>query len=154
FGHFFNVPTISLISSINLPWGSDRVGNPDNPSYIPNYFVPSTTKMSLYERIENTLLLIASKFLYVRNLSKSLYTFFHSRASNRIAKEFFGPTLPTLEKLALNTSLILVNSHFSMNYARPTVPNFIEIGGLHIHEPKPLPKVVKFMFDGFTITKI
>lgn len=61
--------------------------------------------------------------------------------SNRIAKQFFGNDLPDLRDLAYKTNLFLVNSHFSINQARPTVPNFIEVGGLHINQPKPLPKV-------------
>lgn len=61
--------------------------------------------------------------------------------SNRIAKQFFGPDLPDLRDLVYETSLLLVNSHFSINQARPTVPNFIEVGGLHINDPKPLPPV-------------
>ncbi|XP_063902949.1 UDP-glycosyltransferase UGT5-like [Zophobas morio] len=134
FGHLFNVPTVSMISSISLPWAGDRIGNPDNPSYIPSYFVSSTSKMSLYERIENVFYLTVSKFLYY---------FFNSKASNQISKEFFGPDLPSLEDLALNTSLILVNSHFSISHSRPTVPNFVEVGGLHIHKPKPLSKYFK-----------
>ncbi|XP_044255719.1 UDP-glucosyltransferase 2-like [Tribolium madens] len=131
FGHYFKAPTVSLISSISLPWAGDRIGNPDNPSYIPNYFVSSTAKMSLFERVENTIMLMYTKFLY---------HYFSSKESNQIAREFFGPELPSLEELARNTSLVIVNSHFSISHARPTVPNFIEVGGLHIHEAKPLSK--------------
>lgn len=64
--------------------------------------------------------------------------------SNIIARNFFGEDLPDLRELAQKTSLILVNSHFSTNQARPTVPNFIEVGGLHIKEPNALPKVIFF----------
>lgn len=65
--------------------------------------------------------------------------------SNKLAKEFFGPGLPDLDDLVRNTSLLMVNSHFSLNHARPTVPNFVEVGGLHIHDSKPLPKVKQFL---------
>lgn len=61
--------------------------------------------------------------------------------SYRIAQEYFGKDLPNLEDLAANTSMILANSHFSINHARPLVPNLIEVGGLHIEPPKPLSKV-------------
>lgn len=49
--------------------------------------------------------------------------------------------MPPLEELASNVSLILVNSHFSISGVRPVVPNFVEVGGLHIEEPRPLSKV-------------
>lgn len=63
------------------------------------------------------------------------------RPSNTLAREFFGADMPDLDDLAYNTSLLLVNSHFSINQARPTVPNFIEVGGLHINDPQPLSDV-------------
>lgn len=64
------------------------------------------------------------------------------KKSNTIAKRFFGPDLPDLSDLVYKINLLLVNSHFSVNQARPTVPNFVEVGGLHINEPKPLPEVL------------
>lgn len=64
------------------------------------------------------------------------------RPSNQLARKFFGPDIPDLTDLAYNTSLLFVNSHFSIHQSRPMVPNFIEIGGLHINEPVPLPEVI------------
>lgn len=66
--------------------------------------------------------------------------------SNNVAKQFFGADLPDLRYLAYQTNLFLVNSHFSLNQARPTVPNFIEVGGLHIKQPKPLPEVYFYFY--------
>lgn len=63
-------------------------------------------------------------------------------ASDRLVKDFFGPQTPPLEDLIQNTSLVLVNSHFSMQQSRPTVPNFVEVAGLHIRDPKPLHEVI------------
>lgn len=54
------------------------------------------------------------------------------------ARDFFGKTLTPLDRLALNTSVMLINGHFSLNSARPTVPGLAEVGGLHI--PKNLPQ--------------
>jgi hypothetical protein len=34
-----------------------------------------------------------------------------------------------------------VNSHFSMQMARPTVPAIVEVGGIHIEKPKRPPEV-------------
>lgn len=58
-----------------------------------------------------------------------------------MAKDFFGSDLPDIRVLAKNISLLLVNSHFSINQARPMVPNVIEVGGLHVTEEAPLSKV-------------
>lgn len=64
FAHIFDIPIVEFTSSVNLPWSSDRIGNPDNPSYIPNYFMPYLSKMNIWERLLNTLTLQFSKFRY------------------------------------------------------------------------------------------
>ncbi|KAF2882089.1 hypothetical protein ILUMI_24092 [Ignelater luminosus] len=138
FGYHFKAPVVGMISSVILPWGGDRIGNPDNPSYIPNYLVPYLSKMSLSERLINTVILLAAKLSY---------NWVSHPQSTAIARKFFGPDLPDLQDLVQNTSLILVNSHFSINTARPAVPNFIEVGGLHIDPPKALPKHLQEAID-------
>ncbi|XP_066998498.2 UDP-glycosyltransferase UGT5 [Anabrus simplex] len=134
FAHKFKIPLISVISSIALPWANDRVGNPDSPAYISNYFLPFTDKMSLAERVVNTVYNLAVKW--------GNY-FICDKYTNQIARNFFGKDLPPVWDLVKNTSLILVNSHFSINQPRPLVPAFVEVGGLHIEEPKPLPKDIE-----------
>jgi glucuronosyltransferase len=69
------------------------------------------------------------------------YAYFSSERSNEIAKEFFESNLLSLEKLAKNTSLIITNNHFSSKQIIPAVPNLIEVGGMHIREPRALSKV-------------
>ncbi|CAH0561508.1 unnamed protein product [Brassicogethes aeneus] len=128
FAHLFDVPVISITSSVNLPWGSDRFGLPDNPSYIPNYFMEYSPKMTLSERFWNTVYLAVSKIMHYKS-NIDVY---------EASKDFFGPDLPSLNDLTYRTALVFVNSHFSANQARPTVPGFIEIGGVHINDPKPL----------------
>ncbi|KYB27842.1 hypothetical protein TcasGA2_TC032756 [Tribolium castaneum] len=131
FGHLFNAPIVSITTCAVLPWAHGRIANPDNPSYVPNFYTSFLPKMNLYERIENTILWI---------MTRIWYNYLTMAPSNRLVKDFFGPDTPSLENLIQNTSLVLVNSHFSMQQVRPTVPNFIEVGGLHIREPQPLPK--------------
>ncbi|KAL3282885.1 hypothetical protein HHI36_006042 [Cryptolaemus montrouzieri] len=128
FAHIFKVPIVSMISSTDLPWGGYRIGNPDNPSYIPNYFQPYKPYDSLKDRFWNTVTYFQTK------LGQRYYI----QEQNRIAKDFFGQDMPDLNDIIANTSVLLVNSHFSLNSARPTLPNFVEVGGLHIESPKPL----------------
>lgn len=130
FSHIFNAPVVALTSSIDLPWGSHRIGNPDNPSYIPTYFGEFGQDMTIYEKILNTLTLVYAKYRHKM----------HMEYQNKLAQKFFGKDLPPLDEIVSNTSLMLVNSHFSLNDPRPTVPNFVEIAGIHIKEPKQLPK--------------
>lgn len=56
--------------------------------------------------------------------------------------------MPDLDILAQNTSLQLINTHFSVNNVRPLIPNVIEVAGLHIQEPKPVNQVNKRYIKG------
>ncbi|GJQ66557.1 hypothetical protein Trydic_g4540 [Trypoxylus dichotomus] len=131
FAHLFAVPSIAVVTSVNLPWTSSLIGLPDNPAYIPNYFAELLPKMDFTERLFNTLAYVITKIGFeIRS----------NIPSEVIAKKFFGPQLPDLYDLARNISLVLVNSHFSINQPRPAVPNFVEVSGLHISGNQTLTK--------------
>lgn len=55
--------------------------------------------------------------------------------------------LPSLYDLEKQVSIILLNSHVSLTTPRPTVPGLIDVGGLHIKDPKPLPADIKQFLD-------
>jgi glucuronosyltransferase len=132
FVHKFQAPYISVMSSVPLPWSTARTGTPDSPAYVPNYFSQFTDKMSFWERLQNTA---------HTELLKWLHFYCSELPTHRIATKYFGNDLPALSEIARNVSLVLVNSHFSMNYPRPTVPAVLEVGGLHIQSPSKLPQV-------------
>lgn len=112
------------------PWTPASLGNLDNPSYIPILFAQSSNKMSFFERFSSTF----------------WYSFHHvhhplpmNAPSRRIPKQCFGESLPALSFLARNTTLILVNNHFTSNGPRPLVPGVIEVAGIHFKPTKKLP---------------
>lgn len=57
-----------------------------------------------------------------------------------IADRLFGVG-SKLDTLAQNYSLVLSNSHFTINEVRPLVPALVEVGGLHLDESQKLPRV-------------
>jgi glucuronosyltransferase len=132
--HRFKAPFISIVTSVMLPWGNDRIVNPDHPGYIPNYFVPYTDHMTFTERITNTVL---------TEMSKLGYYYFAELPMDELSKQHFGhDVLPLAElKKKKKTSLIVANSHFSLNTPRPTVPGYIEVAALHIQRDGRLPNV-------------
>lgn len=54
-------------------------------------------------------------------------------------KRLFGPQLPYADDLDKMASLMLVNSHPSIDFAESLPPNIIQVGGLQIKEAKTLP---------------
>ncbi|KAK9870919.1 hypothetical protein WA026_009881 [Henosepilachna vigintioctopunctata] len=44
----FKSPVIGITTSVMLAWNNERFGNPDNPSYIPTYFMDFSDRMSFF----------------------------------------------------------------------------------------------------------
>lgn len=130
----FKCPIIGLRSSIMISWSGDRFALPNNPSYIPNNFLPFSSKMSFWERFENALV-TRIHFLY--------YTYILLAKDKKKIIEYYGAKEASeLESVIYNTSLFLVNNHYTLNLPRPMVPSVVEIGGIHVGQPKLPPKVL------------
>ncbi|XP_069683134.1 UDP-glucosyltransferase 2-like [Periplaneta americana] len=129
FAHKFKIPIVGFSSCSFWPWVPGRVGNPDNLSYVPMQFATSSDRMNFRERFWNTFW-----YLFHRLHHPVLYDAPHYK----IARKYFGESLPPLSELAMNTSLILVNDHFSLNRPRPLVPGVVQVGGIHIRPKKDL----------------
>lgn len=130
--HKLNVPFISMSSCTMMAWLNRRFANPENPAYIPNNFMDYSDELSFFERVENTLMYL---------FTNAVFHFLMDVPANAEAKKYFGDDLPPLSEIAANTSLMLVNSHFSLNLPRPLVPGVIEVGGLNVKTPGKVPKV-------------
>ncbi|XP_069681768.1 UDP-glucosyltransferase 2-like [Periplaneta americana] len=138
FVHKFKVPYIAIGTSVILPWTNSRFGNPDNPSYMPTQFSDSCDRMSFPERLLNTL---------HEEVLKWVYDFYITRPSQVMARRFFGESLPPLEDLAMNASLLLLNTHFSISKPRPFVPAIVEVAGIHLSEAQKLPQDLQQFLD-------
>nr|XP_022913423.1 UDP-glucuronosyltransferase 2B30-like isoform X2 [Onthophagus taurus] len=134
FAHTFKIPVIALSSSYPMPWHSSRFARIENPAFVPVHFGNFPKFMSFWERLENTIML---------GYCKAVYYLLCDLPGNRDAKAFFGDNLPALEKIAENTSLILVNNYFALNGAFPQVPGMIEVGGMHLGTRQSLPKNIE-----------
>lgn len=132
--HKMGIPSIGLVSSVPLPWVNDMVALPENTAYTPIYFFPFSQRMNFFSRLVNTLATVYAKVQYE---IKSNWR------SQELAGRVLGP-VPPLRSLAQNFSMILVNSHLSLNQIRPSVPQLVEVGGLHI--PRTIPKLPKVSF--------
>lgn len=113
------------------------MGNPGPPSYVAEMFVSFPANMNFFERFYNSFVYLATGLFF------HLYTF---PKQNELLQKYF-PGAPHLSDLYYNTSLMLINSHVSINPAVPYLPNMIEIGGCHINPPKELPKDLKEYLD-------
>jgi len=135
-GHKFNAPVINLAPA--MIWGSISkwIHVPSTFSYIPDSFVKTANEMSFVERLKNTVTgvmqLYVENYLYLPKMKEIMNKHF-------IYKNW--ESRPSLEDMLNNVSLTLTNSHYAIGIPRPYLPGVIEVGGMHIKKPKPLPKV-------------
>ncbi|XP_022209992.2 UDP-glycosyltransferase UGT5 [Drosophila obscura] len=134
FSAHFNAPLIG-VSTFGTDWNIDElVGNTSPLSYTPLPTTGFTDRMTYPQRLANVLhtsLAWLNYNLLHRPRHEELYRKYLPEAAARVP----------LTALSRNFSLVLLNQHFSLSFARPYVPNMIEVGGLHIaHKPAPLPK--------------
>ncbi|XP_078037069.1 UDP-glucosyltransferase 2 [Augochlora pura] len=140
-GHVLGIPiTVAMISSVTLPWANDMIGNPDNPSYIPNYFSDKSDRMDFRDRTVNVW-----HYIY----SKIQYRYYSDGPAYEIAKKYLGNNLPNFDKLRSRVSLVLANSHPAVSTPRAQTYAFKELGGIHIpaEGPSPLPKDLQDYLD-------
>lgn len=134
-----NIPYVSISSTMLYPWLSERIGTPDNPSYIPVPFTGYTSHMSFSERFINTITYIGSKLLY---------NMISIPTSDGVARQLFGEDMPPLKNILENCSLTFTYTHTSISPIRPLVPNVVEIAGVNLKEINPLPEVcITFYFN-------
>lgn len=130
--HRLNVPYIGVSSTMLYPWLSERMGTPDNPSYVPVPFTGYTAEMDFWQRTANTVVYLVSKLVY---------DYASIPRSEAVARRIFGSEMPPLRHLLENCSLVFTYTHPSISPVRPLVPNVVEIAGVNIGEPRKLPQV-------------
>ncbi|KAG5326428.1 UD2A3 glucuronosyltransferase, partial [Pseudoatta argentina] len=139
FIHRFKAPYMALSSHQIMPWTNSDMANTENPSYVPIILLGLTKPLDFFSRIKNALWLF---------LSKAIYEYHFRSVDQVVANEVFGPDLPKLKEIALQSQALLVNTHSSIYGSRPQLPNVIEIGGLHIpSRVNPLPKDIAEFLD-------
>lgn len=137
-GQHFGAPVVGF--SPLWTWDvASLVGTPVIMSYIPNALLSFTDQMSFGQRIDNALVTIfeGATGLFYRPRQEEIYEQVFKRANK-----------PSYQEVLTGVSLVLLNQHYSTNVPRPNMPNMIEVGGLHIDEPKSLPDDVRAFVEG------
>lgn len=123
-GHELNAPTVGITAHVLMPWTYSRLGATNNPSFVPNHFFGSGTKPNLISRIKSAIINSMFDLFYKNVIQKN---------DNKIVKSML-PTMPDLESLGRNMSLILLNQYFPLTGSRLQGANVIEIGGMHMNK--------------------
>lgn len=131
-GQMYESAMIKLVSHILAPWNVRNLANPVGSAYLPNINLQLSNRMTFFERLENSVVNVFVNFHYDK---------FVTEAQKDIARKYLVFDEETFDVKYHMESLILVNSHFSLNFPGPLVPNIVEVGGIHIGESQQLPTV-------------
>uniref|UniRef100_A0A2S2PCQ0 UDP-glucuronosyltransferase 2C1 n=1 Tax=Schizaphis graminum TaxID=13262 RepID=A0A2S2PCQ0_SCHGA len=140
--HKFGAHAIQLFPATPTAFPSQWYSQPFNPSYIPDPNSGYKDHMTLFERTINFLVMCLQFFLF---------PIFYMPKQNEIMLNYFNYTgsesRPSLEEMMKNVSLTLINTHFTLGTARPLVPSFIEVAGMHLKPSSKLPNDLGELMD-------
>lgn len=135
-GHKFQAPVINLSPAMVWVSMSKWLHLPSSFSYIPDCCIGVTDDMSFLDRLKNTITGVIE--MYVED-------YFYMPKMKALMDEYFNyngwKSRPSLEHMLSNVSLTLMNANHAIGVCRPLTPGVIEVGGMHIKDPKPLPRV-------------
>ncbi|XP_058123361.1 UDP-glycosyltransferase UGT5-like [Anopheles ziemanni] len=136
FADRFNCPVVGMSTFGASSWVNSLTGSPQPLSYVPHPMMGLTDRMNFWERLTNVLFTA---------LDEALMTFLCEATQQRYYKEYFPNAKRSLAEMRRHgVSLVLINSHFSLSFPRPYLPNLIEVGGFHVNRKvTPLPEDIK-----------
>lgn len=124
-------------------WTDNLVGNPSPSSFIPHPFLDFTERMTFLERTDNFLVSAYEKM--------QMQYSYYPRQEAILRRYLPAIQTPFKQILKNDVNLVLLNSHFSLNYPRPYMPNIIEVGGMNINRnTQPLPEDLQTILDNST----
>lgn len=136
FAHKYQAPLVLVTTFGNSMKANYYARNPLQLATVYHEYGSSPDPMNFIGRLRNVYYslydLFVVKFIYLPRMEQYVRTYFKG----------LPQPVPSLEELAANASLVLMNSHFSIDTPTAYLPNVIEVAGLnHKKSTKPLPKV-------------
>lgn len=116
-----DAPVAYVVPCPAVDWMPAATGAPYSPSYMGALLADRPTPVTFRDRLANTLVHVHAK----------LVRWYHDRAA----------AIPPPTARPPRGAVVLINTHHSIEPARPTGPNVVEIGGIHLRPAEPLPRV-------------
>ncbi|XP_053673812.1 uncharacterized protein LOC128724073 [Anopheles nili] len=139
--HKYRVPIVTINTLGHADYIDRAFGLITPWSFAPHFMLQYDDRMSLWERVYNVVLSVWDafnrKYYYLPEQTKLVGKYVVTNEDS----------MPMLEDLERNVSVVLVNSHIISSRPRPRITGMIDIAGLHIRPPKELPSVVKDFLD-------
>lgn len=143
FKHFFQAPVVGIATVRSQQFVQAYTGTPLPSSYLPNVMLEIPIEMNFFQRVTNT----------IYNLVLDLLVRYMLDPPQKEAYEqIFPDPKPSYEQAKQDAmSLVLMNSHISLDGPQPLLSGIIEVGGLQIPKTaNPLPDDIKNFLDNAT----
>ena len=136
-----DLPFIYFNCFLPPPWLLDAIGSPLASDYFPHPGLSYTDEMNIWQRTFN---LLTGVFVVY------FHRWYVMSTVDRVAANVLGMENLTsvLEIENRYLSLLMTNTHFSINYEYPTPPAVVQVGGLHCVPSKPLPEDLESFVNG------
>jgi len=127
-------PLVSITAFPYQPIANKFNGGHYYPSYISYHSSLLDPKNNFIDRMYNHILYIAEEYF----MHYVMYP-----GQDAVIKPYFPKDTPKLVDLEKRSAIALIGSHPAITKAQPTPSNVIEIAGLNLVDPEPLPKDIE-----------
>ncbi|XP_063706098.1 UDP-glycosyltransferase UGT5-like [Culicoides brevitarsis] len=134
----YDAPMIGLASLEMMPGFHKAMGNVIHPVLHPSLFLEQVDKPSLWERID---------MVYFQFWLDYYDNYLLRPASDAIIEKYFPELKVKSDSLIKSFDFMIEGSTPVLGTVRPLVPNTVQIGFLHITEPKKLPTGLQTYLD-------
>ncbi|XP_043467651.1 uncharacterized protein LOC122501928 [Leptopilina heterotoma] len=124
-GYILKIPVITVSASLEFPWASAAIGNPDSIAFAPNVLMNTVEILTFWKRLKN--LLISYRSLYE----------FHAITDNiqtEMMRKHLRADMPHSCEIIKTTSLTFINSYHSLTGIRLRSPALIDIAPIHLED--------------------
>lgn len=128
---------IGISTAALYEWIREPTGTPGNQAIIPGAFTGLGFNMNFWQRLKNTMM---------SHIIKNMFNYYAAE-QKKFVEQHFGPGYPSIYQLSTEFSLVLVNSHYSLNGIQPFTPAIIEVGGIHIEDSGEKLEPVGFLLN-------
>ena len=119
FGAQFDCKVIGMSTLGQVKYINDMMHSPMPLSTTPHPFLSFTDHMTFLQRMEN---------IYSTVLEDIFYHFYHYPLQNSIYEKYFKEGKPSFKHMLRHSlSLVLLNTHYSLNYPQAYLPNMVRI---------------------------
>uniref|UniRef100_A0A2S2QH05 Ecdysteroid UDP-glucosyltransferase n=1 Tax=Sipha flava TaxID=143950 RepID=A0A2S2QH05_9HEMI len=130
-GHRYSAPVMCLSPMMPSATLCAALGSPNNPSFVPSFWLHYSDAMRFSERLFNAVITAAEMLL-----SGVVYRDVDQEMADALFTYPGHEHRPPMDELRGAVAVTLINSHHSVSYPRPYPPGFVSVAGMHMRPKK------------------